>query len=304
MSRQAGGNVRFRGPGSLWKTSWKGSVTLSQACCVQGFSIDADGQFYQNPNGVLDIAPASGFWLGVVVGVVDPPASPVPIARNGSAANEGWLLEMFPQNTVGGDPGVGFRFTVYDGSGPAAVVSTTAGYALRTAGQTQLYGATQIIPVMVGLEPPSGTHTHGRAIGGWGGATALSAAYSNTSPLLLVGTDSTGAYPDCIFGIVGGQAQWTENAGEFELLSYDGAWQLAMLEADGVVEVPDQSGVTGFQNLHGWRIADTGPQGIAAPNPLEDFVGNEELEYGNTGPSAGELTISCVSPFVFSPPSA
>lgn len=44
MGQQAGGSARFKGPGSLWKTSWKGKRPLLQLCCLEGF----DPNFYEN----------------------------------------------------------------------------------------------------------------------------------------------------------------------------------------------------------------------------------------------------------------
>ena len=54
MGDFAGGNSRFKGPGSLWKTSWKGKVPYAEMAWFLDFSDEAIvGQYYEDTGGVL-----------------------------------------------------------------------------------------------------------------------------------------------------------------------------------------------------------------------------------------------------------
>ena len=70
MGDQAGGNARFTGPGSLWKTSWKGKVAFSELCCFAGF--DRAVNWYEDPGGALDITPADGQWINLIASIDAP----------------------------------------------------------------------------------------------------------------------------------------------------------------------------------------------------------------------------------------
>lgn len=304
MAEQAGGNIRFRGPGSQWKTSWKGRQMFSELCCVQGFGSDLAGQSYENTNGPLSIIPANGFFLGVVLGVSTVPGSPQLIASNGNVANEGWRLTMFSQLTADGQPGVGFNFTFFDGAGAALALITSDGTALYTAEQAQLLGPARIISLLVGLEPPSGSFPNGEAamVAGESDASGvLGSVYVNSAPYLRVGRDGADVYeaPNCIAGIVGGEALFTEGQVVAQVGELKEQWDDAIVAAGGVVEVPDTF-VPGTSNQNGWRITEGGA-GIVAPNPLPDFVDAEPLVYANVQPIADDLAAGCISPLVLGP---
>lgn len=301
MGSQAGGNVRFRGPGSLWKSSWKGRPLYSEVCCITGFAADTEGQFYENDDGPLNITPALGWFLGALPIVEEVPAAPVVIARNGGVATEGWVLSMFDDSISAGEPAVGFTFTVFDGAGVAATVSV-GGVLLRNLDQI---GGAIAVPLIAAIEPPSGGFPNGRAILAVTGGTsvaALGTPYLNTDPTLLVGTDGTSPFvePNCISGLVGGTAPWTAADGQTEVAATLVAWGPLLQAANQVVEVPNTA-QAGLVNTNGWRIdANTSPFTIA-PNPLPDFVDAEPLDYGNTLPDARDLSVGCLSPFVLYP---
>lgn len=303
MGDQAGGNVRFRGPGSLWKSSWKGRRPFSQMCCVSGFGPTITDQYYVNDNGPLPIVPANGFFLGALVGVSQIPTGTEVIARNGNVANEGWRLSMFSQLTIDGGPGVGFNFTFFDGAGVALALVSANGAPLWTEDEQQFFGPERILFAFVGYEPPSGSFPNGEAamLTLFSSASgALAAPYVNSDPRLSVGRDGLDVLeaPNCLVGLVGGEALFNEGAIVAETISLAIQWLLAMEAAGEFLEVPNNIGLTGFANLNGWRIVGNAGPGSSAPNPLPDFVDSEPLVYANAQPPAGDLTIDCISPVI------
>jgi len=309
MSKQVGGGPRFHGPGSLWKSSWRGRAPFSQICCVQGFGADIFGQYYIGAP--VEIVPASGFFLGVLVGVSEIPAGTEPIVRNQDAGNPisaGWRLAMFPQLAADGiTPGVGFNFTIYDGGGvPLVSLATAAGEPLYTATEQQFYGPSKLIEVFVGFEPPSGSFPDGQAVllaSSSSDSGVLSGPYVAGASVLTVGREDLAAFsaPNCIAGIVAGQAQFGEAAVIAQSLALAQGWAAAILDAGQVVAVPD-TGITGFTNTNGWRVVTNASAGSPAPNPLDDFIDANPLSYANGDPLANDLTIGCMSPIVITGP--
>jgi hypothetical protein len=309
MSKLVGGNVRFRGPGRSWKSSWRGRTIFSELCCVHGFE---NIVFYQNASGPLDIVPASGFFLGALVGVAEPPAGVAVIARNGDPLN-GWQLDMIDNSGAWG-AGVSFRYTVYDGANIAAQVVTPLVSLANVGGigPPKLFVDVMVAFYQPALFPPDGMIAI--AIGGaLMGSEALAAPYANANPQLLVGRDvdelgaDTFDSPNCISGLVGGTAPWTDQT----LAAVSGQWRDA-LTAGGdttaapgqMVEVPTTS-VPGMVNTNGWRIPGGSVPGAAAPSPLAGFIGAEALEYGYVPVEIiGDpptLTLESVSPVLFWP---
>lgn len=283
---------------------------FSEICCVGGFGDPPTGQLYRNANGPLDIVPANGWFLGALPLVTEPPTADVVIARNGGIANigdEGWTLEMFDDSVAAGEPAVGFRFTVFDGAGVAATVETAGVGYLRN---LDIIGGAIAFPLMLGFAPVSATFPNGAisisGIASGNPAVPLAAPYVNNSPALRLGSNGAlagapFALPNCISGIVGGEAAWSEGSGPFlsELDAVRLDWVDAIVTASQVVEVPATS-LPGLVNQNGWRIEAGATPFSVAPDPLEDFVDSEPLEYENPDPDA-TLSIGCSAPFTIYP---
>jgi hypothetical protein len=300
MGDQAGGNTRFRGPGSLWKTGWKGRQPFSQGCCVEGFASDLGGQFYENSNGPLDIVPADGWFTGVLVFVAEPPTGTALVARNGNVADEGWRITMFDMSGTAGEPAVGFNFSVFDGGGVAAAAITTNPILLRNLDEA---GGSVGIALFAIFQPPSLTFPDGGIWHNYSSTTVgLSAPYVNTDPELFVGRENLDVFapPNCISGLVGGEADWPDaNLGR--AIATANQWRADIQEANQVVEVTNQHELS-LVNQNGWRISgDSTSPFFPAPNPWPDFVGSEDLVYGTAQPPGRNLTTGCTAPLVLYP---
>jgi len=295
------GNPRFKGGGTLWKTSWGRRVPFSQVCCVEGFQPGPGGQYYENTTAdPLDIVPASGFVFGALVVVEAPPSGVAPIALNGDGSTEGWLLTMFDDTVGAGEPAVGFDFTVFDGAAPAATATASA-LLLRSIAEA---GGAIAFALMAGFEPPSGGFPDGRIGLSYGGPTAvttpLSAPYANASPGFILGLNGADAFtlPNCIAGVVGGTAPFAQGALDGQLQQTWAAWFADVDEAGQVVEIPDPASIP-VTNTNGWRIGPNSAPFLSSPNPLPGFVGADGLVYGD--PQGTNLTVECHSPLVIYP---
>jgi hypothetical protein len=296
MGDQSGGHVRYDGPGSLWKSSWKGRKPYSEFCCFQGFARGEGGRYYEEPGGALDIVPAAGYWLNFLVGIGG--ALPVGvdkfIARNGTAPG-GWEL-IANQALIGTDEGVTFTFRVYDGAGITAS-TTTAVFTLAPLVGNQLPGPMGF-RISAFFLPPSGPAPFGEIILAIEGslftpAVGLLAAYANGAPSLLLGI-GTGALaedwtpPQSICGLVGGEGDY----GALESVAHR-AWIQQVADESQVVVMPSMVGgapVPGYTADHGWRGNNPYINPGDAPDPLLPFVGADSLvEAGGTG----TLVVDC-----------
>lgn len=291
---------------------------FTEMCCVEGFSDAFPNQFYQDAGGALDIVPATGFFLNAIVGVSAPPDNEEVIARNGSVASEGWELVMFDPGV--GTPSVNFRFRVYDAGGPIEVIPTGSFSLDPTA---VLNPGLTNFPDRIFFRISCAFYPAGGSGGAFGTiqirvegfsftAAALTAAYVNTTPLLLVGSDTLRAFevPNCIHGIAGGTCTWP--VGDISFLPTVDAWAASVGPYDissptaGFVSdtgsyqlepMPDPLSV-GVTNTNGWRANYPElPQGDA-PSPFLPFIGATPLLYAN-GPPSGALTVTCSQPSVF-----
>lgn len=278
---------RFSGPGSLWKTSWKGRVPFRGMCCVEEFATDIAGQSYDAP-GILPLVPLSGFFLGVVAAFDSLPAAPEVMVQNGDVANEGYLLQALelPAGQLS------FRFDVFDGAASTANVIVGMGVIPVTPGFIE----TAYYRIIVGFSPPTGGFPNGeiymrveRDIGGPATA-ALAAPYVNTTPRLRVGRSGASALlvPNCIHGLVAGTAPWADSTA---FRTQANAW-MAQVEAESqIVAVPDAAVPIPVVNTNGWRANNPAIGPGVAPNPWLPFVGAVNLVYAN---GAGRsLTVSC-----------
>jgi hypothetical protein len=272
---------------------------FTELCCVSGFGAGLGGQFYVNTNGPLPIVPANGFFLGVVVEISQLPTSTQPIVFNRGAKNEGWELTV-EDGSVAPDSTLRFTFTVYGGAGPVATVSALPSFA-----NVDPLGIlpSLTIPIFCAFEPPSGGAPDGQILIRAGGSgpdiATLSAPYVNSAPALNVGRDDPEAFlpPNCLVGIVGGEAPWADGQLASQTSIVFDAWVEAIIAVQQFVEVPDPSPI-GLVNQNGWRVE--GAIGEVSPDPWPDFVDAEPLVYG-TPPPAGTLLIDCYSPVVFAP---
>jgi hypothetical protein len=301
VGQQAGGNARFKGPGSLWKSSWKGKPMLSQLCCLGGF----DPNFYENANGPLDIDLTDGFFAGALVGVSALPTGPSLIARNGAVANEGWDLYVVDATTDPEDPSVGFIFTVYGGAGPVAQISVgplPLGGSWGSLVQTVFFPVVMYFSIPDGLNFPNGriglglTNFPGGSPEARGEAT-LSAPYVNSDPHLYFGGDGADFLEggQCLVGLTGG----IDPAADFltdpaNLAAFAAAdWTDALKEAEAFVAIPETRPASPT-NTNGWGVSETAPG--AGADPLVDFIGSEDLALNQ---EADAPTIACTSPTVY-----
>lgn len=302
----------------MWKTSWRGKAPFTEMCCIGGFTDPFPNQFYEDAGGALDIVPASGFFLNAIVGVSAPPDGEEVIARNGGVAAEGWELVMFDPGLA--FPAVNFRFRVFDGVGPVEVtVFGTPGFSLDPSfvNPSGFFN----FPDRVFFRISCAFFVPGSPVGGAFGAIAISvegrdstaptlaAAYVNTTPLLLVGSDTLRAFedPNCIHGVAGGTAPWSSGA-VFPVTAHQWAGSVAPLSnsligtiSDGgsyqLEPMPDPSSL-GVVNTNGWRANYPELPTGDAPSPFLPFIGATPLLYAN-GPPSGALTVSCEQPSVF-----
>lgn len=306
MSTQVGGNSRFRGAGSLWKSAWKGRRPLSDFDCIEGFGAGVAGQFYENVNGPLPLVPANGFILGAAVAVAELPTGNDPIVYNGGALTEGWELVMFDATVDPELPLLGFSFRVYDGAALAAAAVQTVDF--RSVGTQDGFIPALTVFAVAGFAAPGGASPQGQVnlrVGvGTGSIADLTSPYSNPSPFLAVGRRSTSAFgaPNCILGVVGGEAPFAVGVGPSGISTlgeFQQRWQESCLAAGQIVEIPQVGGLAPVVvNQHGWRApSQRGP----APSPLEDFVGAEPLMYGAAQPPAPSLTVNNYSPVIVPP---
>lgn len=295
MPDQSGGAPRFRNAGSLWKSGWKKNVDYTEMCCFSDFNFDLFGQRYSSAPGILPIGPANGFFMGLVVGLKEMPAGTQPLVQNGNVANEGYLIEIAPVDATT----FNFVFTVFDGAGVAASVSIGGSIAglLANAGLVDRV----LFRLSVAFFPPDGGNPNGQIaidndIGGGPATASLATPYVNTAPQLRVGAVTGAALlaPNCIHGIVGGEAAWPSVA------AFDGVgtlWRAQVQEEYQIVAFPPSTLITPT-NQHGWR-ANSPVVGPVAPNPLLPFIGSDNLVYGNMAPLARSLDVDCEQPSLF-----
>lgn len=275
---QAGGNPRFKGAGRLWKSGWKSPTAQQELCCVGNFQSSPD-VWYQNPN-VLPLVPASGFFVGAVVGVSDSSVSGL-IASNGDTPNEGWNLRFAPS----GPNAVDLIFEMGDGG---AFTSVSVTVLLYTEDEEQLLGTdTRYFAVLAGYAPQD-TIVNGQlaiAVGDPGSIgtspndeAAPAGPYVNSTPFFYAGGGPRGILtpPNCLAGLVGGRAILLDTTIGATLADIADEWASMILDAGRMTPVPDVFGTPGFANEHGYGIRLASP-GTAAPDPWLDFIDAEAL---------------------------
>jgi hypothetical protein len=300
------GNPRFKGGGSLWKSSWKRQVPYTEMCWFLGFNDSLFGQWYEDPGGVLPLVPGDGFWLGAVVGVVAPPnlGTVEFIARNGAVSAEGWDLIMTnPGPTPAGIPTVGFTFRVWDG---AVVAASAPSGAFEISLDPQLGVTQRLLRVFAWFLPPPDGGAFGsinisvESVPAIGGPFPLASAYLNSTPLLTLGKGdvlgSTLSAPNCLHGLVGGDGVKLGDDADMRVTA--AAWA-AQVHAEYQIVVPSTEPVASLAPIAGWRANDPALGVGTAPNPLAPFVGSTDLVFGNPAPLATPLSVACSQPSVF-----
>lgn len=306
------GNTRFKGGGSLWKSSWKGSVLNTEMCCLDGFESVAFGdppveRWYEGAVGLLPIVPANGFLFGAVVQVSEPPVpNAVPIAQNTDGSTAGWRMEMLDASPSADDPRVSFRFTMY---GAAGVVGQVVSDEVLLSAVVPGFGLPPAITirVLVAVSPPSGGVPNGlltiipRSTFGIGpSSVALSAPYAGgNSPFYLgargPGVSSAFQSPNCIHGVVAAEAPLPLDGLASINAIYD-AWT-ALIDVSYQIEpLPTADVLVPVTNLVGWR-ADP-PAGLA-PSTLVPFVGTDELTLVNSQAGTLDMNVECRAPTEF-----
>ena len=289
MADQSGGNARFKGPGSQWKSSWKGKKPFNDMCCFQGFSIEPDGAYYEEPGGALDLAPG-GYWLGALIHVDHalPDGVEQYIAMNsGAPGTEGWELVYNKKTSTAYE----FKFRVYDGAGIAASVTTPSVFISPNVDED--------IPIRIAaffLAPTGGAPNGAIAINAENqpAFASLASPYSNPSPYLRLGVstldeEQSMSPPQCIYGLEGGEGDYDAS----DVLPVTADWYQRVKNALQLVPMPpDVAGVPvgGYTVDNGWRGNNPYLSPGVAPSPLPPFAGDTSLVYGG---GTGNLTVEC-----------
>lgn len=298
----ARGFSRFRGGGSLWKTSWRGKVPLTEMCCISGFE---GGQFYISPNDepgndLLPLDFVNGSWFAFVVGITDPPTpgSYQGIARGSSTGSGAWDLS-FTSNGPSLADGLLFRLRLNVGLPTEMSFGGTQTIILDDPSQAQL-GREIFFRIFVQAIPPFSGVPNGairmvveRQF--LEAATPLVNPYLSPSVGTFVGiasgrTDPIAA-PNCIHGLVSGTSQSL-----IDPLSTSGAAVpfFDSIEAEYQITEPppfDEAGqpAVGFSVNYGWRA--NNPPLPDAPAQWEPYVGAQVLVYGS--PESPPLDVQC-----------
>jgi len=282
-------------------------------CCISDFS--EAPQYYEDAGGVLDIVPASGFFLNAIVRVTAPPNNTEVIARNGGAPSEGWELLM--RDATGETsplPAVGFNFRVWDTSGLREVLVGPLNLVDLTGGLFDPYPSVYMRVAAVFFPPGS---TLGSTFGAirvsaediQGAATVpLLAAYVNTTPLFQMGFATGQAFepPNCIHGVEGGDGITGEVAGGYTESAQ--AWKAlvapfnvgpTLISDSGSYQMEPMPDVlsAGITTTNGWRANNPVLPAGNAPDPWVPFVGAVSLLYANAPPPY--LTVDCGQPSIF-----
>jgi hypothetical protein len=301
------GNPRFKGPGSLWKTSWRGKVPYTEMCCFLNFDDDPAGQWYEDPGGALPLVPGAGFWIGAVIGVAAAPSGGTPvefIARNGAVSGEGWDLIMNDggPDPSSGNPRVSFTFAVYDGAVVTAAATTGAAEFVLDpqAGIDRVF-----YRILAWFLPPPDGGAFGSiniAQEGFvaGAPIPLAAAYVNTTPFLTVGKgDILGTAltaPNCLHGLVGGDG--VKLGDDADMAAAALAWARQVHVEYQIVPLAPPA-LPAITTIAGWRGNTPYLLEGDAPDPLAPFVGAVPLVFANAVPPASLLSVSCGQPSVF-----
>lgn len=299
MGDQSGGHVRYDGPGSQWKSSWKGRKPFSEFCCFEGFARGEGGRYYQEVGGALNVVPATGYWLNFLVGIGAAPPAGVDqfIARN-SAAPNGW--DLIANRAVAADltDGVNFTFRVYDGAVLTASVTSLVTYSLAALTNALITGPIGFRISALFLPPTGGFPSGQITIGVEGSVTtpfsALTAPYVNAVPDLLLGIGigvpaEDFVPPQSICGLVGGEG----NYAGVEEAAHD-QWIDSVEAGSEIVSMPALVGgllVPGYSQDAGWRGNNPYISPGVAPDPLASFIagGASLVKAGGTG----DLTTTC-----------
>lgn len=295
MSKQAGGNPRFKGPGSSWKSSWRGRSPFTEMCCIDGFSpnVQGTGQFY-TANNVMNITAAQGSWFGFIIGLTAVPAVTQLVARNGALANQGWQLRV---GVTGPDPRFDFIINPGAAGGTASVIVGFPAFRLDPT-----MGVDVIFYRVLCCYYPGGNGTiRIFAEGASSADIALAAAYANASPVFQVGVGSGVSQleaPNCVNGIVGGRGNL--NASDPDAI-FD-AWSDQIAAAYEISAVPAASPagvpVPNYLPENGWKANYPELPVGDAPNPFLPFIGSANLVYA-VNPSTTKLQVHTHSPSVF-----
>lgn len=298
----ARGFSRFRGAGTLWKTSWRGkAVPLQQMRCIQGFE---KGQFYIANANLAPLDFVNGSWFAAVVGINEfpTPGDYQGIARGSTMGIDAWDLSF---TSSGNSPdSVLFRLRLNVGDATEMSFGNTFGIipdqSLQGLGYEVYYRIfVQAIPASGGA--PNGSVlmvAENRVIATPGATGILGNPYipSAEDPNLVVGAAADAdtdpiQTPNCVHGFVAGTS--TSELDPLDAGPEETAFFVAIEEQFQITEPP---GVTssgdpavGFEVLYGWR-ANNPPLPLGdAPDPWLPYVGAANLEYG--APQAPDLRV-------------
>jgi hypothetical protein len=289
------GNPRFKGGGSLWKTSWRRRVPYTEMAFFEGFSTGLGGASYsdaQQLQGSID-----GFMVGAVVRILTPPTLGTvrTIARSSDGApNRGWDLVLTnPGPDADGFPQVGFSFRA--GNGVATIVAFRGPFTLRALTEDGIDAL--VFRVAAGIFPEGGpfatgsiatfveNYAPGLAQVGMGAAP-----FTNPGQILLtMGVGAAGtdfSTPNGIHGIAGGL---TNELSFAQLTPLVESWmdaiaaQYQLAELGGIIS-------------DGWRANYPLLSVSDAPEPLEPYVGSVNMEPGNP---LGTLQYRRYAPTIF-----
>lgn len=293
----ARGFSRFRGGGSLWKTSWRGRIPYTEMCCIEGFG----DQFYLSNSDLMPLDFVGGSWFAVVVGITSPPAVGTweGIARGSAAGSGAWDLS-YTSNAGGG---LLFRLRLNVGLPSEMTFAST----VVVVGDPQEYAALGyevFYRIFVQAVPVSGGAPNG-SIAMWAegqnvapvGANPLSDPYSAASPATVLGLAAADTQalqaPNCIHGAVAGASST-----QLDPLNAGGAATpfFADIEEQFQITSPppfalDGSPAAGFAVLNGWRANNPALPVGNAPASWLPYEGADALAYGN--PEGGVLTVMC-----------
>lgn len=283
MTTSGRGNPRFKGGGSLWKTSWRGRTPYTEMAFFEGFSSAFGGNYYEDAAVIPGLA--AGFFVGGVVRLLEPPALGTvdTIARSTTGgANEGWdLVVTNPGPDADGNEQVGFSFRA--GNGTTVINANRTPFTLKPITDGEADGL--IFRVAGMIFPPSGGFANGsiatfveEVATGLTQVSLGATPYSNAGgqPVLTMGVGTAGSdfgTPNGIHGIVGGVTSGVTFAAAPALVN---AWM------DSIAEEYQLVGIDGITS-DGWRANNPMLSNGDAPEPLEPFVGVVNMDHANPG---------------------
>lgn len=209
----ARGFSRFRGAGTLWKTSWRGkAVPLQQMRCIEGFE---KGQFYIANADLAPLDFVNGSWFAAVVGINEFPAPGdyQGIAMGSTTGVDAWDLSF----TSSGNSPDGVLFRLRLNVGDATEMSFGGTFEIIPDQSLQGLGYEVFYRIFVQALPASGGAPNGsvlmvaenRVIAIPGSTGVLTDPYiAAADPNLVVGSAAVDTdpiqTPNCVHGFVSG----------------------------------------------------------------------------------------------------